>query len=44
MLRLTLCTTALCSIASLATAATVLVETESFSSPGGWSLDTQFIR
>ncbi|MFN5755860.1 MAG: FAD-dependent oxidoreductase [Planctomycetia bacterium] len=27
-----------------ASAATVLVEAESFASPGGWSLDTQFIR
>jgi hypothetical protein len=34
----------LLSFARLASAATVLVEAESFSSPGGWSLDTQFIR
>jgi len=33
----------LLSLARLASAATVLVEAESFSSPGGWGLDTQFI-
>ena len=32
------------SLAAAARAATVLVEAESFAEPGGWSLDTQFIR
>jgi hypothetical protein len=44
MRRFALCTAALLSLARLASAATVLVEAESFASPGGWSLDTQFIR
>jgi hypothetical protein len=44
MNRFTLCAAALFSLARLASAATVLVEAESFASPGGWSLDTQFIR
>ena len=35
---------ALLVLTRLAASATVLVEAESFSSPGGWSLDTQFIR
>ncbi|NCA10514.1 FAD-dependent oxidoreductase, partial [bacterium] len=44
MRRFALCTAAFLSLARLASAATVLVEAEGFSSPGGWSLDTQFIR
>jgi hypothetical protein len=44
MRRFALCTAALFLLARLASAATVLVEAESFASPGGWSLDTQFIR
>jgi len=44
MRRFTLFATALFSLARLASAATVLVEAESFASSGGWSLDTQFIR
>jgi hypothetical protein len=44
MRQFALCTAALLSLTRLASAATVLVEAESFASPGGWSLDTQFIR
>ena len=44
MSRFILCAVALLSFTRAAPAATVLVEAESFSSPGGWSLDTQFIR
>jgi len=44
MNRFTLCAVTLLSVARAASAATVLVEAESFADHGGWSLDTQFIR
>lgn len=45
MIRFPLCLLLLVlSCGSRATAATVLVEAESFADHGGWSLDTQFIR
>jgi hypothetical protein len=44
MKRFTLFAAALFSLARLASAATVLVEAESFADHGGWNLDTQFIR
>jgi hypothetical protein len=43
MLRFNLSVLAVIFLVAPTSAATVLVEAESFSSPGGWSLDTQFI-